>query len=207
MAIPLQRISLPETSQQSPASMYQDKRALGVTSATAALYEYITNSFSPSHLRVMEAGSGSGILCIMLQRAFPAWDITGLEIQASLHSISEANAVSLSLPLSFLCADLRSFTDDNKYDLIISNPPWQKAGHGLVSPNPERAICRTELCCTMPGLLAFCGRNLGSNKQAVLLYPSKRKEELLHEAAQAKLSLVNCLAVDNSTTIFHLHKG
>ncbi len=207
MVMPLQRVSLPETLLQPSASIYQDKRALGVTSATAALYEYITSNFSHHRMRVLEAGSGSGILSIMLQRSFPAWDITGLEIQASLHSLAEANATSLNLPVKFVCADLRSYTDADQYDLIISNPPWQKAGHGLVSPNPERAISRTELCCTMPGLLAFCERNLGESKQAVILYPPSRQAELIHEATKSKLNLLNCLAVDSSATIFHLQKG
>jgi tRNA1(Val) A37 N6-methylase TrmN6 len=203
----LKTVTLPDTQYHASGSIVQNSRALGASSATAALYSYVLDNISSPQLRILEAGSGSGILSIMLQLARPDWDITGLEVQAPLHDLAQANAEALGILVRFFCADLRHYTDTNKYDLIVSNPPWQKVGQGWVSPNPERAICRTELCCTMPALLAFCKRNLGSNKQAVLLYPPSRLEELISEAETAELSLINSIPVDKSTMIFHLLKG
>jgi len=198
---------LPETMAQEPSTILQNSSALGVTSATAALYEYITTSFDDAKLRVLEAGSGSGILCIMLHLIHPHWDITGLEIQASLHNLAQANAAALKVPVRLLCTDLRDYADEHKYDLIVSNPPWQKTGQGLVSPKLERAICKTELHCTMPDLLAFCQRNLNTKQHAVLLYPISRQQELLNEAGIAGLRLINKVSVDKTTMIFHLQKG
>ncbi|MDD2228843.1 MAG: methyltransferase [Candidatus Cloacimonetes bacterium] len=203
----LKAVTLPEIVAQEPRTILQNSSALGVTSATAALYEYITTNFGDSKLRVLEAGSGSGILCIMLNLIHPHWDITGLEIQAALHSLAQANADALKVTVRLLCADLCSYADKHKYDLIVSNPPWQKAGQGLVSPKLERAICRTELYCTMPELLAFCWRNLNIKQHAVLLYPVSRRQELLTEAGIAGLELINSVNVDKTTMVFHLQKG
>ncbi len=200
-------VSLPAELMQAPHSLLQDSSALGVSSATAALYAYIKQNFSNNPQRVLEAGSSSGILCLMLKLAMPMWDIFGLEIQAELHHLAIANAENLKLQLSFVNTDLRSFHDISGFDLIISNPPWQKLGHGLISPNVSRAMCRTELCCTLPDILAFCSRNLSAGKHAVLLYPASRKQELIQEAYKQQMRLLYTTEVEKSSLIFHLEKG
>ena len=92
-------VSLPAELMQAPHSLLQDSSALGVSSATAALYAYIKQNFSNNPQRVLEAGSSSGILCLMLKLAMPMWDIFGLEIQAELHHLAIANAENLKLQL------------------------------------------------------------------------------------------------------------
>lgn len=185
----------------------QDSSLQGVTSATASLLEYIKSNFGNGELNVLEAGSGSGILSIMLQLARPTWQLMGIEIQTRLHDLAVMNAAAFNANVSFMCADLCSYDAGAVFELIISNPPWQKASSGIVSPNIERAICRTELMCNMSSVLAFCERNLAPGKDAVLLYPSYRSRELHNEAEPYNLIVANELNINKSTSIFHLQKG
>lgn len=200
-------LSLPTDLLAEKHRLLQKSSALGVSSATASLYEYLKHNFPGSPLRVLEAGSSSGILCLMLKLSQANWELTGLEIQEELHHLAIANAEALKLQLCFVNGDLRCYDDPEGFDLIIANPPWQKLGSGLISPDMSKAISRTELCCTMDDVLAFCGRNLGIGKQAVLIYPSSRKEELLQLASNYGFGLKTAVVADTNTLIYHLVKG
>ena len=187
--------------------IWQSKTGQGVTSATAALYEYALSCLPDKAIRIMEAGSGSGVLAILLKQANPKWKVSGLEIQDSLNELAKDNAAGLNLNIDFINADLRLFTNATGFDCIISNPPWQKLGSGIQSPIPERAVSRSEMCCTMRDLLSFCKRNLAAKGYALLLYPAHRSDELHREMAGLQLQLVASYAADRNSLIFHIDKG
>lgn len=185
----------------------QDSSILGATSATDALYKYACSNFTEPKLRVLDLGSGSGVLSILLSLANPDWVIRGIEIQPRLCAMAKDNAAELGLKVLFTEADICSYTNPVMYDLIVSNPPWQVVGKGLLSPNPERAISRSEILCTMDNLLTCCKRNLILGGQAILLYPPARSAELMNNAQQAGFNLIRSVPVDKSCQIFHLQRG
>lgn len=185
--------------------MLQAPQALGATSAAEALYVYLRSLPLPEATKALELGSGSGVISIMLALACPEWKLTGIEIQQELWKISQENAAALQLPLNFIHADLRTFTDVNAFNLIFSNPPWQVAGAGLVSPNPLRAISRTELSCSMEDVFQCLSRNLMPGGEAVLLYPSSRVQEAQNKASG--LSLKKLTETPPHWSIMHYSKG
>lgn len=189
------------------ATIRQSPKGQGVSTATAALYEYTLEHIPRKALRIMEAGSGSGVLAILLKQACPLWEVSGLEIQPQLHHLACENAAGLHLEIGFYEGDLRLHESSVKYHYIVANPPWQKLNSGLCSPFPERAISRTELCCTLPDLLHFCSRNLISGAAAFLLYPAARKAELLQCLLETDLELAECQVADRLSLIFHIIKG
>ncbi len=184
--------------------MWQSNKAMGVSSATACLYQYMLDNFEPKPLKALELGSGSGVLSLMLARHYLAWQITGVEIQENLHHLAVHNANHLRVPVSFICADLNYFVAEQKFNLIVANPPWQKLGSGLLSPLYERAVSRSEVLCTLAQVIDCCKRNLWDGGSAILLYPISRKEEVLQEAASACLEIQAIQPADNSSLIFHL---
>ncbi len=188
-------------------TILQSRHAQGASSATEALFKFTLSTLPDTQLRLLEAGSGSGVLAIMLQQARPQWQVTALEIQSHLHELAMQNASSLSLHLDCLNADLRAYTYENKYNCIVANPPWQKLGSGWLSPVPERAVSRSELCCTLQDVLAFCSRNLVSGGQAFLLYPPSRQSELCQALEPQGLAWVGVHPADPGSLIFHIRKG
>lgn len=192
--------------QNQSSVIMQDCQSLGASSATAELYAYTCKALNKARLRVLEAGSGSGVLSILLAQANPDWELCGIEIQPHLCALAQANAASLNLDISFLEADLRLYAG-NPADLIVSNPPWQKLGCGIISPNPQRAICRSELLCSMPDLLEFVWCNLKPLGEAILLYPPSRGKELLSLAVEYGFKVESSLPHSKSCQIFHLYKG
>ncbi|MDD4309039.1 MAG: methyltransferase domain-containing protein [Candidatus Cloacimonetes bacterium] len=185
-------------------AMLQDSSSLGATSSTAALYAYVSRMFCCPQLRILEAGSGSGILCIMLALANPEWDISGIEIQPQLCALANENALRLNLKVHFTEADIRDYAEAKPYDLIVSNPPWQKLNSGLQSPNPQRAICRSEVLCTMQDVFGLLRRNLSDSGTAILLYPKSRSDEVYTFAEAIFDSVVTHETEDKNCLLYHL---
>jgi len=188
-------------------AMEQYPRALGATSASAALVDYVLQHLPPYELHVLELGSGSGVISILLSLSRKAWQITGIDIQTELVELAKCNALGLNPRPEFRQADLRQFNEPDGFDLVLSNPPWQKLQSGWQSPNKMRAISRMEVCCTLPDITACCARNLKTGAHAVLMYPSHRSEELQACAKLQGLIPADVCAESDNWTIFHLIKG
>lgn len=156
-----------------------------VTSDTAFLVQKVISAYKcqASHKhKVLDIGSGSGIICFMLASEFPEWEISGVEIQSTYHELALSNkdAFSEYYPankLVFMNQDVRKASLE-MYDLIVCNPPYYKVGEGNLSPEREKAIARHELFLNMPDLLEVIKKHLNGQAKAFILYPEKRTSEL-----------------------------
>ena len=80
-----------------------------------------------SPLRIVDIGTGSGILAITLALEFAAAHITALDISPAALAIAQRNAQALGADpgrLLFMQSDLLSAVGDEQYDIIVSNPPY-----------------------------------------------------------------------------------
>ncbi|MDP3114979.1 MAG: methyltransferase [Candidatus Cloacimonadaceae bacterium] len=188
----------------------QDKDAQAVSSVAAALQSAVIQGCDESPRRVLEFGSGCGIVSIMLALQRPLWQITGIEIQTPLHKLALQNAARCEVSVSLINSDIRTFTADEKADLIVSNPPWQKSGSGILSPFDSKNISRFEIRCTMEELLESVKRNLHPSGSAYLIYPRDREKDLQITANKTFLDINDSLAAADlkNHIICHIrHKG
>ena len=172
--------------------IYQTLDGQGISSDTQFLVDTILNEERFDECRLLELGSGNGIISIMLKYYHPNWQITGYEMQPHLVDLSKENASSLQLDINFIVQDIRDDnSSDNRFDLIVSNPPYIKVSDGRISPNRERAIARQEITCTMQNILKNVTNNLTDKGNAYLMYPENRLEELLETTKKVDLKVLN----------------
>lgn len=158
----------------------------------------------------MDLGSGCGIVAIMLALQRLDWQITGLEIQEYLVDLAKRNSDECDTQIDWLCNDLKAYTAEEPFDLIVSNPPWQKQGSGTPSPHPAKNISRVELLCSLADVMGCVWRNMSRNGTALLLYPAERSEDLRCEAEKTLLDIISMLPATglNNHVICHVrHKG
>jgi tRNA1Val (adenine37-N6)-methyltransferase len=166
--------------------------------------------FNTAELRVLDLGSGCGIVAIMLALQRPHWTVEGLEIQPDQVSLARENAQICGLNITFHSGDMRSFTGQNPFDLIVSNPPWLVPGSGKTSPSPTRNFSRFELLGGMEDVLACVKRNLAPGGDALLLYPQTRVSQLDSLAQKTMLDIISHLAPPDLSKhiVCHIrHKG
>ena len=84
--------------------------------------EIFKNHESPN---ILELGTGSGIISIVLQKEFSNPDITAVDISEEALNIAKMNAEKHEISdIRFVVSDWFSEIMNEKFDLIISNPPY-----------------------------------------------------------------------------------
>lgn len=75
------------------------------------------------NIKVLDIGTGSGCISISLKKEIPGLDITAVDISEDALVVAKNNALENNCEINFIKSDLFNNIDD-KYDLIISNPPY-----------------------------------------------------------------------------------
>jgi tRNA1Val (adenine37-N6)-methyltransferase len=131
--------------------------------------------------RIIDLGTGSGIIPVVLSHRYPGTTITGVEIQKSLADIALQNTEinGLEKKIRIICDDMRNIVDTcEPADLVVSNPPYMKSGSGRLNPDHEKAIARHEITITLPDLIRTAEAILKPSGRLALILPWERISDL-----------------------------
>jgi len=78
---------------------------------------------------ILDVGTGSGIIAVSLARYLPGSKVTAVDISTRALDLAKRNAEALGVGerILFLQADVFHWNPEEKYDLIVSNPPYISA--------------------------------------------------------------------------------
>lgn len=88
----------------------------------------LSKQYAPNTARVLDLGTGSGAIAISLAEQRPALDIVATDISAKALAVAIKNAKRLGVQISFMESDWFSALENERFDLIVSNPPY--VAHG-----------------------------------------------------------------------------
>ncbi|WP_374445093.1 peptide chain release factor N(5)-glutamine methyltransferase [Epilithonimonas sp.] len=83
-----------------------------------------TLKHSDTQLKILDIGTGSGIIPIVLKKHFPDADISAIDISEDALKIASENAKLHNTEINFIQKDYLNEDLDKIYDVIISNPPY-----------------------------------------------------------------------------------
>ena len=128
--------------------------------------------------RVLDIGTGTGLLSLMLAQKNDEVLIHAIEIDKDAADQAKENAASSAWKerIDILNADIKGFSFKNKFDLIISNPPFYE--NELRSETNRRNIAHHSENLTLKELLDVIKTNLNANGNFFLLLPYKRNDEI-----------------------------
>ena len=95
--------------------------------------------------RIVDLGTGSGIVAIVLARLCPSAELTALDISAAALDVARNNAGRHGASVRFLEGDWYAPLGAERFDLIVANPPYIAAGDPHLEQNglpfePQRAL-------------------------------------------------------------------
>ena len=133
---------------------------------------------------VLDLGTGCGVLLLLLSRLAPGFGSgTGVELQEDLLAFARGNFRD-NCPDGRLVAvpgDVRGEIPGvlpGSFDLVVSNPPYGRAGHGRRNPDPGKETARHEVTCALPELFAAASRYLSAVGRFAFILPYPRREEI-----------------------------
>lgn len=164
----------------------QKKRGYRYSIDAVLLADYI--KLKPGE-RVLDLGTGSGIVSLVLAARFRNVDVTGMEIQEELAGMARRSVQlnGLNERVTILCGDIRNigeFLEHRSFDVACTNPPYRKLLSGRVNADHERAIARHEIKGTITDFIAAARYVLKEGGRLYCIYPARRAVELIAEMRQ-----------------------
>ncbi len=96
------------------------------TEELVLLFIKAANEKNISSFQIIDVCSGSGCIAIAVAKAFPKATIFALEKSEKALSVAKENALTNQVEINFLQQDFFDFASNEKFDFIISNPPYIK---------------------------------------------------------------------------------
>lgn len=130
-------------------------------------------------LRVLEAGSGTGVISLMLAQRNKIAQITAIDIDMNAVELSGQNfqLSPFSSRLETKVQDFKTFRSLEKYDLIVSNPPF------FLENNSEKdRVARQRVHLDFFELFQGAKDNLSTEGRLSLIVPFESKREILDAA-------------------------
>lgn len=106
--------------------LYQPESGYCYNSDSIFLYDFI-NRFKPKG-RVLDVGAGCGIVGLLVARDNEKVSLEAVEKQAAFAEYARINARVNKIEYTLYESDFLDFECEEKYDFIISNPPFYPAG-------------------------------------------------------------------------------
>jgi len=96
---------------------------------TEELLEFALKKINTSHqpaenLKILDIGTGSGVIPLVLKKNIPNAEIYSIDYSEKALETARKNADFHQLEVSFIHADYLNFELKEQFDIIISNPPY-----------------------------------------------------------------------------------
>lgn len=142
--------------------------------------------------RVIDLGTGTGIIPILLSAKTAGEHFTGLEIQTEIAGMA-ARSVRLNQldqRISIVEGDIKEASQlfgKASFDIVTSNPPYINDAHGLKNPDLSRAIARHEVLCTLEDVIRETALLLKPGGRMYLVHRPHRLAEIITMMRKYKL--------------------
>lgn len=142
--------------------------------------------------RVLDLGTGTGIIPILLEAKTEGRHFTGLEIQEESADMARRSVAlnKLEDKVDIVIGDIKeasSIFELASFDVVTSNPPYMNHNHGIVNPSESKAIARHEILCTLEDVIREAGKLLRPGGRFYLVHRPFRLVEIMNTLSTYKL--------------------
>ncbi len=122
-----------------------DKRVLVPRPDTETLVEWaLTLAVSSNKTTsLLDMGTGSGAIALAIKHSKPDWQVTALDASIDALIVAQNNAKRLNLNINFLLSSWFDALSNEKFDVIVSNPPYIVEGDWhmtVLAYEPKQAL-------------------------------------------------------------------
>ena len=145
-----------------------------------------------NNARVLDMGTGTGIIPILLKSREKGTHFTGLEIQKECADMASRSVAynGLESAIDIVCGDIKEAAEifgAASFDVVTSNPPYMIGEHGLRNPYMAKAIARHEVLCTLEDVVSQASRVLKDRGHFFMVHRPFRLAEIFQVMMKYKL--------------------
>lgn len=136
--------------------------------------------------------TGTGIIPILLAAKTDIAHIDAVEIQHEVADMAKRSVEynGLGNRINIIEGDLKeapSLLGKGRYDIVTVNPPYMKAGGGIVSDGDMRAVSRHEIMCTLEDVIRVSSELLVPHGKLFVVHRPSRLTDLFFEMRKASV--------------------
>lgn len=167
----------------------QKKRGYKYGIDTVLLSKFlILNNSTKNNLKLLDIGTGNGILPVLLYKHKNLSKIVGIDILAE--NIERANKAlkmnNMTNKIDFICTDIKRYSETNYYDIIISNPPYIEIDGKKINEDEHKKISRHELELNLKDFIKISKKLLKPIGKLCFIHRTHRLIEIIKELEENK---------------------
>ncbi|HHW23785.1 MAG TPA: tRNA1(Val) (adenine(37)-N6)-methyltransferase [Clostridiaceae bacterium] len=142
--------------------------------------------------RVLDLGTGTGIIPLLLSAKTRAHKITGLEIQPDIADMAQrsVDGNNLGHKIDIVKGDIKeaiSIFGRGSFEVVVTNPPYTSAGSGLLNTEDTKAISRHEIYCTLEDILKTSSALLRPRGEFFMVHKPERLTDIIEGMRKVNL--------------------
>lgn len=141
---------------------------------------------------ILDMGTGTGILGILLSAKTQDTKITGVEIQPEVAQMAQRSIQlnHLEERIDIICKDIKELKkvyETRSFDAIITNPPYKKKGTGGMNKNEAKLISRHEVAANLEDFISIASYLLKDQGSIYMVHRPERLVDIMTNLRKYKL--------------------
>ena len=97
--------------------------------------------------QILDLGTGTGILALLLSAKVEGSKITGIEIQKDVAEMAKRSIKlnNLENRINIINKNIKDINFENSFDAVVTNPPYKEKGTGIINENNIKLVSRHEI--------------------------------------------------------------
>ena len=139
---------------------------------------------------IVDLGTGTGIIGILLSKKVEASKVIGIEIQKDVAEMASRSVQLNNLQniMQILNEDVKSLSlEKNSFDYVVTNPPYKKIGTGIINKEDKQIISRHETTVNLDEGLKVASNLLKDNGAIYMVHRPERLNEIIENLRKYRL--------------------
>lgn len=144
--------------------------------------------------KVVDLGTGSGVIGLLLCKKTKLKEIIGVEIQDNVAEMAERSIKLNGLENKFKIFKVnikelfeKKLLEKNKYDVVVMNPPYKEAGTGKTNENEGKLIARHEVKATLLDFIKTASELLKDRGELYIVHKPERTVDIMQKMRENKI--------------------
>lgn len=193
----------------------------------AVLLSHFAKNSIRKNDKILDIGTGTGIIGILLCAKTEASQIVGIEIQNNVADMAKRSIELNNMQDKFTIInddlkEMNKYFNNSYFDVIVSNPPYKQDNTGLKNDSEEKIISRHEVKCDLEDVIMCASKMLKDKGSFHMVHRPERLKDILctlnkyklepkeirfvHPKANKKPNLILIKSVKNSRPFLNIQE-